>query len=245
MASRRSTKRVLLAIFLLLSCWTIIALLLPNFQRPNPATRRSECRYNLKQIAIALHYYHDTYGSFPLAYMVDSNGTPMHSWRVLILPFLDQGPLYDRYDFSEPWNGSNNRKLGRALKLFNCPSTHIGENPSPSTNYLAIVGPRTAWLGAEPIKLKQMTDGWGQVIQVVEVANSGIHWMEPRDLHILQMPPQINAPAGQGPSSNHKGGAQVLFADGFVRFLRNDLSAEDFKAMLTIDGGESVDVDAQ
>src|SRR5260370_743998 len=66
----------------------VIALLLPQTSSREPA-RRSQCKNNLKQIGLALHNYHDVYGSFPPAYFVDASGKPMHSWRVLILPFLD------------------------------------------------------------------------------------------------------------------------------------------------------------
>ena len=68
----------------------------------------------------------------------------MHSWRVLLLPFLDGQPLYDEYDFSEPWNGPNNSKLASRR-----PATfllHGIKDPGGTmTNYLAVVGAGTAW----------------------------------------------------------------------------------------------------
>ena len=71
----------------------------------------------------------------------------MHSWRVLLLPFLEQTPLYEKYRFDEPWNGPNNRKLADAIiAIYNCPSDDHGGtgNTSPMTNYVAIVGTETA-----------------------------------------------------------------------------------------------------
>src|SRR5262245_38698724 len=67
------------------------------------ASQRSQCKNNMKQIGLALHNYAEMYGSFPPAYIADDNGRPMHSWRVLILPFIDQVPLYNQYRFDEPW----------------------------------------------------------------------------------------------------------------------------------------------
>src|SRR5688500_8670454 len=67
--------------------------------------RRSSCLGHCCQLGIALHSYHDEYGSFPPAYVADANGKPMHSWRVLILPFIEEQALYQRYRFNEPWNG--------------------------------------------------------------------------------------------------------------------------------------------
>src|SRR4029453_12945484 len=83
---------------LLFSCAPIgVALLLPAVQQAREAARRTQCKNNLKQIGLALHNYADVYGSFPPAYIADETDKPMHSWRVLILPFLDQDQLYKEY----------------------------------------------------------------------------------------------------------------------------------------------------
>jgi hypothetical protein len=71
-------------------------------------THRDYCRRQLRHIAIALQNYHDVHGQLPPAYLPDSRGRPMHSWRVLLLPFLEMQALYDQYDFNEPWDGPNN-----------------------------------------------------------------------------------------------------------------------------------------
>lgn len=71
-----------------------IYLLRPAHVHSHEARRRLQCKYNLKQIGLALHYYHDKYEEFPPAYTVDEHGKPLHSWRTLILPFMDQEPLY-------------------------------------------------------------------------------------------------------------------------------------------------------
>src|SRR4051812_9073955 len=75
---------------------------------PREASKRTQCKNNLKEIALALHNYHEAYGCFPPAYIADKDGRPMHSWRVLILPYLDEKPLYLKYRFDEPWNGPHN-----------------------------------------------------------------------------------------------------------------------------------------
>lgn len=83
---------------------------LAGAQSVREAARRVSCLNNLRHIELALHNYHNAHGCFPPAYIVDESGRPMHSWRVL-LPYLEQEALYDQYDFSEPWDGPNNRKL--------------------------------------------------------------------------------------------------------------------------------------
>jgi len=79
--------------------------LLPAVYASREAARRSQCRNNMYWISLALHRYHDTYGCFPPAFLADENGRPMHSWRVLILPFADGAAIYNDYRFDEPWMG--------------------------------------------------------------------------------------------------------------------------------------------
>jgi hypothetical protein len=78
---------------------------------PREYGRRYSCRNNIKQILWALHSYHEKHGHFPPAYVADKDGRPMHSWRVLILPYLDHDDVYKKYRMDEPWDGPNNRKL--------------------------------------------------------------------------------------------------------------------------------------
>ncbi len=79
-----------------------------------PRWRRSECANHLRQIALALHDYHQVYGCLPPAHVDGPGGKPMHSWRVLILPFLHYDELYRQYDFAEPWDGPKNSLLAKA-----------------------------------------------------------------------------------------------------------------------------------
>jgi prepilin-type processing-associated H-X9-DG protein len=230
------------AVVLLVSPVIGIPGLLSLDSRSRPVSRRSQCKNNLKQIGLALYNYHDKYGSFPPAYVADENGRPIHSWRVLLLPFLEQVPLYNRYRFDEPWDGPHNKKLADTiLPIFNCPSGDHGGTgiDSTMTNYVVIVGPATAWPENGPTALKDFSDGPPNTLLVVEVANCGIHWMEPRDLHVGQMAPTINAKSGQGISSRHTGGANVLAADGSVRFIPESLSIEDLRAWLSAHAGDT------
>jgi prepilin-type processing-associated H-X9-DG protein len=215
---------------LVVAAWMIALLAVTH---PREVARKVSCTNNLRNIALALTQYHDAYGTFPPAYIADSDGKPLHSWRVLILPFLEQQLLYQQYRFDEPWDGPNNSKLhGTALKIYSCPA-HPEKQPKTDTDYVVVVGPQTMWPGEKAIKMADIKDGTSNTLMVVEVHNSGIHWMEPRDLHVTQMPLAINPPRGQGISSAHQGGANVTFADGSVRFLKNDLSSESLRAALT------------
>lgn len=218
-------------------------LLLPTIgHQDRVAAPRMVCSNHLKQIGLALHNYHDVYGSFPPAYIADKNGQPMHSWRVLILPFAEQKPLYDLYRFDEPWDGPNNRKLHTQYPAYFCCPACYGKQPKFETNYLAVVGPQTMWPGTQSVNLSKITDGTANTLMVVEVANSGIHWMEPRDLHVTQMPLAINPPRGQGISSPHRGAALALFVDAHTAALPNDTPPKALRSMLTIAGNDNADL---
>jgi len=228
----------------------LVALLFPRVQSGGSGyASRERCRNNLRQIGLALHLYHETYGTAPPAYLVDKDGRPAHSWRVLILPFLDQNELYAKYRFDEPWYGPNNQQLADKVgEIFHCPSDRqesvAGQQVVyPETSYVAVIGPETFWRGAEGVCPCDIYDGMTTTLQLVEVANSGIHWMEPRDLHVGQMAPTINPKAGQGISSRHKWGATSLRADGSVWFLSENLPAETIRGLLTIQGGEAIPED--
>jgi hypothetical protein len=226
----------------------------PVQRRAREPARRSQCHNQLKQIVLGLHTYHDVYGCFPPAYVPGPDGKPWHSWRVLILPFIEQQSLYEQYDFGEPWDGPNNSKLaGRKPDIYNCPSDRDSHG-SAVTNYVAVVGAKAAWAGREPLDFGDFPDGTSSTIIVVEVADSGIHWMEPRDLSFEEARRGINAPGRARLSSHHaldhgyfyhdEPGVDVAMVDGSVRFLADWLDQPTLEAMLTIDGTEQIDLDA-
>lgn len=206
-------------------------------------SRGAQCHLRLRQITIALQNYHDVYGTFPPAYVADASGKPMHSWRVLILPFLEQQALYDAYRFDEPWDGPHNRQLhSRVVRMYCCPACSPNQ-PRGETNYLAVVGPQTIWPESKGTKLADVADGMSNTLLVVEAHGSGIHWMEPRDLHVVQMPAAISAPQGMGISGPHgRSGAEanVALVDGSTERLNRDTSGETLRGLLTIAGGEKV-----
>jgi hypothetical protein len=220
--------------------WTA---LVPIRDRTRDASRRAACMNNVKQIALALHQYNTVYGTLPPAFIADEQGRPLHSWRVLILPFLEQQSLYDQYDFREPWNGPNNIKLlGKTPPFFACPSNRApGPAVSTFTSYVAISGPGTVFPGTESIRLDQVTDDPAATLMVVEVANAQIPWTKPEDLDLRTMASYINDRDHPSISSNHPGGAVAAFGDGACRFLPESTTAIRLRSLVTIAGGEHID----
>src|SRR5690606_4284806 len=89
----------------------LIALLMPAVQQAREAARRLQCRNNLKQLGLALHGYHDQYGSFPFGARSHVVGTRLvqHTWAPSLLPQLDQTPLYNVYDWDRSWDDPANQ----------------------------------------------------------------------------------------------------------------------------------------
>lgn len=221
---------------LLLCGGVLLALLLPAVQQAREAARRTQCKGNLKQIVLALHNYHDTYGSFPPAITYNSDGQPMHSWRVLLLPYLDQAPMYSQYNRNEPWNSPGNLAVTANMPaVYACASNPNGPF-SGNTSYVALDGPGTVMNSKQPARIRDIADGPTQTLIVVEAQNSGIHWTEPKDFDISVG----GTPGPGGLSSFHTGGFQGALVDGSVRFISGSINPQTLKALLTINGGETV-----
>jgi prepilin-type processing-associated H-X9-DG protein len=223
----------------------VAALMIPAVGAGREAARRIQCNNNLKQISLALLSYEAAHGCFPPAYIPDKNGKPMHSWRVLILPYMEEQELYDQYHFDEPWDSPHNSTLASQMPdVYACPSD--ASAGGSITSYAMLVGPHAFSPGPKGRKLSEIIDGTSNTIMVAETANLGVNWMQPQDLDVSLMRFEVNGGRSKGStrgteiSSHHAGGANVAFCDGTVRFLSNTMDAKRLKAMTTIDGGETV-----
>ncbi|MGE5193057.1 MAG: DUF1559 domain-containing protein, partial [Deltaproteobacteria bacterium] len=212
----------------------LVALMLPAVRRGREPARRSQCKNNLKQIALALHNYEERYNALPPAYTVDADGKPLHSWRTLILPFLDQEPLYESIDLSKPWDDPANAEAFKtSLSVYHCPSD---SSPQNHTTYLASVGSTGCFRLTEPRLLSEITDGLSQTLMVVEVpSDRSVPWMSPKDADERLM-------LGLGPESKlaHTGGMNAALCDGSVRFLSTAIPAATRRALISIAGGDKV-----
>jgi len=218
-------------IYLAMAVLCLMCLLwLPAVEAAKQAGRRAQCSNNLHQIAAALYAYHQAHGSFPPAHIADKTGKPMHSWRVLILPFMELDALYKMYKFSEAWDGPNNKKLAMPVPIYACPSNGPSWTTPPfETSYVALVGPKGEW--PSEMAMTNAADGEpSSLIMVVEVADSGISWMEPKDLPIDALQAAETNSSALIPSSKHDpqsgffltydhSGFQAAMADGSVQFL--------------------------
>jgi len=213
----------------------MIALLLPAVQAAREAARRSQSTNNLKQIGLALHIYHDANKTFPPAYTTDKDGKPGLSWRVLILPYIEQGDLFKQFHLDEPWDSEHNKPLVAKI-----PQTFVSPNysgPRGRTNYLGIGGEKGLFGSKDGVSIAKILDGTSNTVAVVEANNqSAVEWTRP-DVFV----PDTANPA-KGLTGLRPGGFNALMADGSVRFLSEKLVPQTLKAMFTYNGGEAVDM---
>ncbi len=217
----------------------LLAYLLVSGPRVGRDALHAQCAANLRRIGAALYSYHKVYGAFPPAVTTDAQGRPMHSWRVLILPFLDEYPLYTQYDRSQAWNSpSNLAVLGQTPSVYRCPAVSApGE-----TSYLMLTGLGT--VGGRPnesVSLAGIGDGASNTIIVVEVVGARVRWTEPRDLPASTAVRLLNDGSGLGPSSAHATGVNVLMCDGSVQVLSPGIPMEVLRGMYLHSDGVVLD----
>ena len=148
--------------------------------RARSASGRARSMNNLKQIALAMHNYHDVNGRLPPAATSDKDGKPLLSWRVLILPYVEQAPLYRQFHLDEPWDSPHNKKLlTQVPPVFVLPEARwkTGE-----TGYLGFVGKGAFFDGKKGLRFPaDFPDGTSNTLMVVE-AEKSVPWSQPSDL---------------------------------------------------------------
>jgi predicted nucleic acid-binding Zn ribbon protein len=211
-----------------------IALMLPAVRRGREPARRSQCKNNLKQIALALHNYEADYHALPPACTVDGDGKPLHSWRTLILPYLDQRHLYEMIDLAKPWNDAANAEARKTtVSVYHCPSD---AGPLNHTGYLASVGPNACFRSTEPRLLSEISDGLAETLMVIEVPSErSVPWMSPDDADELLV---LNI--GPDAKTAHTGGMHAALCDGSVRFLPFTIPAAARRALISVAGHDKV-----
>jgi predicted Ser/Thr protein kinase len=216
---------------ILLPCVAVLlALLYPAVQSAREAARGAQSSNNLKQLGLALHNYHDVYGSFPPAVVRDADGNALYSGRVLLLPFLEQQNLYQSFDLTKSWDSPENLNLsGTRLEVFSDPSDASNKTAS-LTNYVFVTGKDTIFEEGKCTPFSEITDGLSNTLAMIEVAGE-INWAEPVDA-------DLTGGLSRLLEGNHPGGNLILMADGSVRFLSKTTPLHEIRAMATIAGGE-------
>jgi len=217
-------------------------LVFPAMSAARSQANMTKSANNMEVIAAAMLSYEADHGSFPPAFIADEDGKPMHSWRVLLLPYLGPGydHVYEQYNFKEPWDGPNNMNLRHSMPPeYACPADPDASS-NYETSYMVIVGDQTMFPGAASVTRSELTDGAAYTIMLAQSPASGICWMEPKDLDADGMRFEINGREGVEIASRHSGGAHVVTADGESHFLTDDAAPDTVEALTTVSGNEDI-----
>lgn len=213
----------------------LVALLLPAVQAAREAARRNMSLNNLKQIMLALLNSESAHGHYPAQANFDENGKPLLSWRVHILPFLEESRLYEQFHLDEPWDSEHNRKLIAKMPEVFLDSSSKFSPQEGRTHYLGVQGEHNVFSGTEQgRKLAEITDGTSNTIMVLQVNDkSTVPWTKPVDWK-----PDDKDPRHGLTGSMHPGLFHAAFCDGSVRAMSEQIDAAGFKRVLTIDGND-------
>jgi hypothetical protein len=215
----------------------VITVIVPQFQIERYFSVSNQSRNHLSQIGIAMHDYVQDHGVFPPA-VVYRQGQPLYSWRVLLLPYLEEQTLYSQFKLDEPWDSPNNEPLLVRMPDVYGLSLHRDAQEPYATHYQVFAG-GGAIFGASPqarlLSLKDISaaDGCSKTLLVVE-AIEPVLWTKPEDLHYA---PDQPLPRLGG---SYPGNFKVLMADGSVRSFSKEIDENIIRAMITWNGGEQV-----
>lgn len=195
---------------------------------------------SLKQIGLAMHNFHDIYRHFPPQALSSQDGKKLLSWRVLILPFLDQNQLYRKFKLDEPWDSEHNIKLVSEI-----PYVYSGQQPSASIESDGMTRLQVPLLensvfgrAGGGAQFKEITDGTSNTVMLLQVpTDQVVPWTKPVDFTIDP----------KNPTAGFVDSAQehflAGFCDGSVRTIRTSVAAKVLMALFTMNGNEVVDND--
>ena len=206
--------------------------LIEGISQTRAAAIRVDSANKIRQLSLALHNYASVYGHFPPPVLVSPQGKK-YSWRVAILPFVEQQGLYDSYRFDEEWNSEHNLKVtANTPVMFQHQLAMAGG--SKFCSYFVITGDRTAFpTVGEGMKFETFLDGTSNTIAIVE-AKKDVHWAEPRDIAFADG--KLDTELGGFTS----GGFNTSMCDGSVRFLSHELNESTLRKLIDRADGEVI-----
>ena len=205
--------------------------LMQAVQRVREAAARTQSANNLKQLALAMHNYHDAMRSFPPQATYNKNGKPLLSWRVMLLPYLDQKDLYSEFHLDEPWDSEHNKKLlAKMPKLYASPLQDENSLKEYASHYQGFIGKGAIFDGKEGVKITDIVDGTSNTIMFVE-ASKAVPWTKPEDMPFdpAKTLPKLGFPGASG--------YMAAMCDGSVRMISHKITKETLRnAIMRNDG---------
>jgi hypothetical protein len=192
---------------------------------------------DLKNMALAMHNYESDHHTFPPAAVWGKDGRPLLSWRVLILPYLEEENLYKRFHLDEPWDSPHNLRLLPRIPPYYRSHTDRDDTLPHRTHYQVFVGKGAAFEGKQGLSpTKDFPDGTSNTILIVDAAEA-VPWTKPEDLPY--------DPARPLPALGHISPKlfRVALGDASVRTLYHNLNEQTLRAAITRNGGETLGPD--
>ncbi len=202
----------------------VASIALPAIQKSREAASRMQSMNNMKQLALAMYNYNDAHAHFPPAVVMGPDGKTPHSWRIELLPYLEQEPLYKQYKMDEPWDSEANKKvLEQTPVIFRSPPD---EPPTTNASYFVLTEKGTMFSGKEGMKISEITGGTSNTIMIVE-AKRDIPWTKPEDIDYDPAKPMPKL------GGHFAGGFLAAFADGSVRFISDGVDTAALRALIS------------
>lgn len=183
-----------------------------------------------------MHHYAAVHGRLPPAVVYGEDGTHLYSWRVLILPYIEQQELYDKFHLAEPWDSPHNIQLLSEMPYtYAPPPGKRSRVPQNHTVCKVFVGKGAAFEGRVGLDIRHdFPDGTSNTILIAEVGTP-VPWTKPEDLDYDPDQPLPNL------QCLFKDGFRVGFADGSMHWMRKDIDEKTLRAAITRNGRERVD----
>jgi hypothetical protein len=199
------------------------------------AEDRKKSQNNLKQMALAMHNYHDAYGRFPPAANRGADDKSLLSWRVMILPYIEQDALYKEFHMDEPWDSEHNKTLLAKMPSIYAPLNGVKTKEENSTFYQVFTGKGTPFEDPKGNRLADITDGTSNTIMIIE-AGEAVPWTKPAD---LEYDAEKKLPKLGG---IFKEGFNFALCDGSVRFCKKEFQEKTMRLLITRNDGNVVDI---
>jgi len=210
--------------------------LVPAMQSARFAASRMSAANNMKQVMLGLHNFHAAYNKLPTPAITDAAGKPLLSWRVALLPFVEEQGLYTQFHLDEPWDSEHNLPLSKRLPAVYT-MTSVGRLPAGETVIQAVVGDTIGMRPKDKTGFRDFLDGLSISVLIVQAsADSAVPWSKPADVEIDLADPLENL------VGNPKKGFYVGMGDGAVRFISDNIDPKIFKALLSRAGREAIDL---
>lgn len=210
----------------------ITAVMLPAIQAARSAAQRMEQTNNARQIALAVLNYESANARFPERFKASSDGTPLLSWRVMILPYLDENELFNKFRLDEPWDSPHNLPLAAEIPaVFR---DRFVTDPT-RTCIVAAAAKGAVFEVAEGIRIRDITDGMSNTLMFVECDPSlAVVWTQPEDLRFdLENP-------SSGLGSRRNGGFIAAFCDGSTRTISASTDPPVLRRLVLRADGEAI-----